>query len=59
MNENSQDSGIIELRHSFWDWLTVQKKVSNKAPVSPNKFTKSKSKTQEVELDKFYQEAGL
>lgn len=23
MNENSQDGSVIELKHSFWEWLTV------------------------------------
>jgi hypothetical protein len=36
MND-SEDSGVMELKHAFWDWLTVQKKISNKAPVSPTK----------------------
>lgn len=44
MNENSQDGGIVELKHSFWDWMTVQQKTLEKAQASSNsppKYSKS------------------
>ena len=48
MNENSQDGGIIELKHSFWEWLTVQQQASvrsHAAAESPPKYAKSARKS--------------
>lgn len=62
MNENSQDGGIIELKHSFWEWLTVQQKAQEKAPGgsnSPPKYAKSAKKSQDGELEQFHSEPGL
>jgi len=61
INENSQNQGMINFKHEYWEWLIqMQASTNNKPPPSPikpgGKIPKSRK---QADLDSTLHESGL